>query len=135
MNREKLIEVLIRYKINPLIIDMIIQMYEGDSTTIQLGKMKSKIEVTSGIKHGCAISTLHFKMITFTLRLDVTALLLSLEMAFYCTSKQGGGGGKPNLVGFNPYTYWTQKILSVYLAPCGKNGEYGFYESGGPKIN
>ena len=38
VNREKLIEVLIKYKINPLIIDMIIQMYEGDSTTIQLGK-------------------------------------------------------------------------------------------------
>ena len=46
---------------------MIIQMYEGDSTTIQLGKMKSKIEVTSGIRQGCAISTLLFKMITFTL--------------------------------------------------------------------
>jgi len=52
----------------------------------------------------------------------------------YCTAKPGGGG-KPNLVGFNPYTYWTQKILSVYLAPCGKNWGYGFYESGGPKIN
>ena len=46
---------------------MIIQMYEGDSTTIQLGKMKSDIEVTSGIRQGCAISTLLFKMITFTI--------------------------------------------------------------------
>ena len=67
MNRKKLIEVLIKYKINLLIIDMIIQMYEGDITTIQLGKMKCKIEVTSGIRQGCAISTLLFKMITFTL--------------------------------------------------------------------
>ena len=67
-------------------------------------------------------------------RLDVTALLRSLEITFYCTAKPGGGG-KPNLVGFNPYTYWTQKILSVFLAPRGKNWEYGFYESGGPKIN
>ena len=27
-----------------------------------------------------------------SLRLDVTALLRSLEMAFYCTAKPGGGG-------------------------------------------
>ena len=54
-------------------------------------------------------------------RLDVTALLRSLEITFYCTAKPGGGGGKPNLVGFNQYTYWTQKILSVFLAPRGKN--------------
>ena len=35
INREKLIEVLIRFKINPYVIDMIIQMYEGDRTTIK----------------------------------------------------------------------------------------------------
>ena len=42
-------------------------MYEGDSTTIQLGKMRSNIEVTSGIRQGCSISTLLFKMVTFTM--------------------------------------------------------------------
>jgi len=52
----------------------------------------------------------------------------------YCTAKSGGGG-KPNLVAFKPYTYWTQIILSVYMAPCRKNLAYGFYELGGPKIN
>ena len=67
INRGKLIEVLIKYKINPQIIDMIIQMYEGDSTTIQLGRMKKTIEVTSGIRQGCSISTLLFKMVTFTM--------------------------------------------------------------------
>merc|ERR1711942_17750 len=67
INRGKLIEVLIKFKINPLIIDMIIQMYEGDRTTIQLGKMKSTIEVTKGIRQGCSISTLLFKMGTFTI--------------------------------------------------------------------
>ena len=40
INRGKLIEVLIKYKINPQIIDMIIKIYKGDSTTIQLGRMK-----------------------------------------------------------------------------------------------
>ena len=67
INIEKLIEVLIKYKINPYIINMIIQMYEGDKTTIHLGKLKRTIEVTSGIRQGCSISTLLFKMVTFTI--------------------------------------------------------------------
>ena len=67
INREKLIEVLVKYKVNPYIINMIIQMYEGDKTTIQLGKLKKTIEVTSGIRQGCSISTLLFKMVTFTI--------------------------------------------------------------------
>ena len=67
MDRGKLIEVLIKYKINPLLIDFIIQMYEGDRTTIKLGRMRSNIEVTSGIRQSCCISTLLFKLITFTI--------------------------------------------------------------------
>ena len=39
IDRGKLIEVLIKFKINPQINDIIIQLYDGDSTTIQLGKM------------------------------------------------------------------------------------------------
>ena len=35
INREKLIEVLIKYKVNPYIINMVIQMYDGDKTTIK----------------------------------------------------------------------------------------------------
>ena len=42
-------------------------MYEGDKTTIQLGKLNKTIEVTSGIRQGCSISTLLFKMVTFTI--------------------------------------------------------------------
>ena len=42
-------------------------MYEGDQTTIQLGRLKRTIEVTSGIRQGCSISTLLFKLVTFTM--------------------------------------------------------------------
>ena len=42
-------------------------MYEGDRTTIQLGKLRRTIEVTSGIRQGCSISTLLFKLVTFTM--------------------------------------------------------------------
>ena len=67
IDRKRLIEVLIKFKINPQIIDLIVQMYEGDSTIIQLGRMRKKIEVTGGIRQGCCISTLLFKMVTFTM--------------------------------------------------------------------
>merc|ERR1711874_52378 len=67
INRGKLIEVLIKYKVNPKIIDIIVQMYENDRTTIHLGKVRKTIEVTCGITQGCSISTLQFKMVTFTI--------------------------------------------------------------------
>ena len=67
IHRGKLIEVLIKYKVNPKIIDIIVQMYENDRTTIHLGKMRKTIEVTCGIRQGCSISTLLFKMVTFTI--------------------------------------------------------------------
>ena len=67
VHRGKLIEVLIRYKVHPKIIDIIVQMYEKDETTIHLGRMKETIEVTCGIRQGCSISTLLFKMVTFSI--------------------------------------------------------------------
>merc|ERR1712121_605289 len=65
IDRKKLIEVLISYKINPKIIDLIVQMYRNDHTIVKLGNMEEKIEVTGGIRQGCSISTLLFKLITF----------------------------------------------------------------------
>merc|ERR1711874_717679 len=65
IDRQKLIEVLIGFNINPLIIGLIVQMYQADSTVIKLGRMNRKIEVTSGIRQGCCISTLLFKLVTF----------------------------------------------------------------------
>ena len=71
VNMEKLIEVLIRYKVNPKIIELIVQLYAKYDTTINLGKMKETIEVTCGIKQGCSISTLLFKMVTFCIIEDL----------------------------------------------------------------
>jgi len=67
MHRGKLIEVLIKFRVNPHIINIIVQMYENDRTTIHLGKLKETIEVTCGIRQGCSISTLLFKLVTFTI--------------------------------------------------------------------
>lgn len=65
IDRKKLIEVLIDYKVNPKIIELIVQMYKDDHTIINLGNMQQKIEVTGRIRQGCCISTLLFKMVTF----------------------------------------------------------------------
>ena len=62
---------------------MIIQMYEGDSTTIQLGKMRSNIEVTSGIRQGCSISTLLFKMVTFTMIEEINNKVIKYKKGKY----------------------------------------------------
>ena len=71
VNRGKLIEVLIKYRVNPKIIELIVQLYAADETTINLGRMKETIEVTCGIRQGCSISTLLFKMVTFCIIEDV----------------------------------------------------------------
>ena len=67
IDRKKLIEVLIEFKINPKIIDLIVQMHKDDHTIIKLGNMNEKIEVTGGIRQGCCISTLLFKMVLLKL--------------------------------------------------------------------
>ena len=65
VDRTELIKVLIEFKVNPKIIDLIVQIYAGDKTTIKLGKKQETIDVTCGIRQGCSISTLLFKMVTF----------------------------------------------------------------------
>ena len=67
VDRRKLIEVLAKYEVNTQIIEMIVQMYSKDKTTITPGSMKETIEVTCGIRQGCSISTLLFKTVIFAL--------------------------------------------------------------------
>merc|ERR1711888_434912 len=63
VNRQKLIEVMAKYEINTNIIEMIVQMYATDKTTIKLGSKQETIDVTCGIRQGCSISKLLLKMI------------------------------------------------------------------------
>ena len=65
VDRKKLIETLIKYKISPKIIDMIANIYTNDETEIKMGDREEKIEINSGIKQGCTASTVFFKMITY----------------------------------------------------------------------
>ena len=66
VNRNKLLEMMIRYKFHPSVIDLIINIYNGDITEITKGdSMTNEIEITSGIKQGCTGSTILFLLITF----------------------------------------------------------------------
>ena len=66
IKREKLIETLMYYKVDPKIINMIAQVYTDDRTRIELGIGEEvEIEITSGIRQGCTISTTLFKLVTF----------------------------------------------------------------------
>ena len=67
VDRRKLIEVMAKYEVSINIIEMIVQMYSKDRTTIKLGSMQQTIDVTCGIHQGCSISTLLFKMVTFSI--------------------------------------------------------------------
>ena len=55
VNRWKLIEVMRKYKVNTNIIEIIVQMYSKDSTTITLRSMKSLVELDRDVVylHSC----------------------------------------------------------------------------------
>ena len=65
IDREKMIEALIKYKLHPNLIEKIATLYNGDSTNIKIGEEEIKLKITSGIKQGCPLSTSLFKIITY----------------------------------------------------------------------
>ena len=65
IDRKRMIEVLIKYKIHPYIIDLIAKVYSNEKTIVKTGKKEEQIRVTAGIKQGCTASTVLFKMVTF----------------------------------------------------------------------
>ena len=62
---------------------MIVQMYSKDKTTITLESMQETIEVTCGIRQGCSISTLLFKMDTFCIIEDLESKRVIYEVDKY----------------------------------------------------
>ena len=65
IDRKKMIETMIRYKIHPNIIDIVAKIYQDDFTNIVVGDHEERIEITSGIRQGCTGSTTLFKLITY----------------------------------------------------------------------
>ena len=83
VDRWSLIKAMRKYGINTNIIEVMVQMYSEDTTTICLGKREEKIEVTSGIKQGCSISTLLFKLITYNIIEELEEKGIMYEVSDY----------------------------------------------------
>ena len=64
---------------------------------------------------------------------DVTGLLQSLEIAFYCTAKLGKEG-QTKLSGFSPIHILDLENTFRIFGPMREKRDNGFYESWGPKI-
>ena len=65
IDRKRMIETLIKYRIHPHIINIIARIYNKDETMVSMGEKEERMKVTSGIKQGCTASTVLFKIITF----------------------------------------------------------------------
>ena len=65
IDRSKMIEVLIRYKVHPNMIDIIARIYNEDRTVLTLGDIEEELGISSGIKQGCTTSTALFKLVTY----------------------------------------------------------------------
>lgn len=66
VSREKLIQVMMEYKIDSKIIQCIKEIYSKDKTKIKVCEGKEiEINITNGIRQGCTGSTTLFKLITY----------------------------------------------------------------------
>ena len=60
VKRREMVETLIEYKIDPKVIDLVVEIYSKDETTVKMGEREEKIGVGSGIRQGCTASTTLF---------------------------------------------------------------------------
>ena len=67
IDRGRLIETLVKFRIHPQVINLIAKVYSGDETVVGLGGREEGIKVTSGIRQGCTASTVLFKLITYVI--------------------------------------------------------------------
>ena len=68
IDRAMMVEVLMKYKVHPKMIDAVAAIYQGDITLIELNEStKAEILVTSGIRQGCTGSTAFFKLMTYVI--------------------------------------------------------------------
>ena len=65
VKRKELIETLIRYKIDPKIIDIVAKIYKNYETIIEMGEKKETIKIGSEIKQEYTASTAFFKLIIY----------------------------------------------------------------------
>ena len=80
IDRKKMIETMVKYKIHPNIIDIVAKVYQDDFTNIVVGDHEERIEISSGIRQGCTGSTTLFKLITYEIIKELEKNGEGLEM-------------------------------------------------------
>jgi len=66
VDRIRMIEVLKKFKIDSMLIDQIVKIYNGDTTTISIREgLEETFSITCGIRQGCTASAFLFKLITY----------------------------------------------------------------------
>ena len=66
INRRELINVLKYYKMHPEVIDLIVRIYDLDSTELFYGDINiGNISIKNGIRQGCTVSALLFRLATY----------------------------------------------------------------------
>ncbi|CAL4119723.1 unnamed protein product, partial [Meganyctiphanes norvegica] len=70
-----------KYKVDPLVIDLIAKIYRNDKTQINMLGVEETLNVTSGIRQGCTVSTELFKLVTYEIikKLEETGDKLMIE--------------------------------------------------------
>jgi len=72
VNRVKLLEVLMEFKIDHKILDQVAQIYDGDWTEMWLrDDLKEEFNITSGIRQGCTGSSVLFKLVTYKIMEEI----------------------------------------------------------------
>ena len=72
IKRKLLVECMKKFRIHPLIIDIINEIYQNDRATLYLNnEIMANINVTSGIRQGCNGSTSLFLLITYLIILHL----------------------------------------------------------------
>ena len=61
VERKGMVETMMKYKMDPKVIDIIAKVNTGDRTIVKMGERIEEIEVGSGIRQGCTASTVIFK--------------------------------------------------------------------------
>ena len=81
VKRDKLLEVMKKYKIHTKVIDMIVNIYKNDSTRlIKNNNEIDKIDISSGIRQGCNGSTVLFLMVTYLIIQEITRLNIGIKI-------------------------------------------------------
>ena len=81
VKRDKLLDVMMKFKIHPKVIDLIVSIYKEDSTMLtDNNSIEENINITSGIRQGCNGSTVLFLMVTYIIIEEITKLQIGVKI-------------------------------------------------------